>query len=600
VNGNPRLLVIHYVNRYIFFEMKGISVREAVKMWVQCIPACALLMVVLLTGCSSGTHLAKENVPRDSSNSPARQRALSHLIAGSTLEAKGQYASAILEFQDALRYSQDPAIYFALSKNYSALSKHSLAIEAGKEAVRRSPNELTYRQNLADIYTAAFDFDAAAGEYEEIIKRDSTNLNAWFNLAHILQNKRPLRSLEVYQQVLDKFGPQWDVLLQVAQMYDKLGKFDKSAEALKQMTELDPENQPLKESLAQAYVRAGKLPEALAVYTQLREMNPDNLAVLAEMGGVHLAMKEYQKAADEFETILARDSVRIELKLRIGEIYFAETGKDSTLAPLTVKIFQRIAKTHPDDWRAFWFLGALGGMMHDDSLSVRNFRRVTELASWNPDAWVYMSGVFLGKNDFSEVARILEAALKVVPQDFRVNFFLGFAYSRLGRNIDAARVLERARQINPKDVDAIAQLALVYDGMKKYEDSDRLYEEALQLDSTRSLILNNYAYSLSERGLQLDRAYRMAKSAVDAEPDNPSYLDTMGWILFKLNRYKEAEEYVKKAISKGEVSAVVYEHLGDIYYQLDDKAQAMEHWQMALKLDESNSALREKISRGSL
>jgi tetratricopeptide (TPR) repeat protein len=560
----------------------------------------AVLAASLLMGCSSGSQVAKVGTPADSSDSPARQQALRHLITGSALEAKGDYAAAILEFQDALRYTRDPALYFAISKGYSALSKHSLAIEAGKEAVRLAPNEITYHQNMADVYAAAFDFEAAASEFEEIIKRDSTDLNAWFNLAHLLQNKRPLRALEVYQHLINRFGQQWDVLLQMAQLYDKLGKYDRSAEALKQMTELDPENQPLKESLAQTYVRAEKLPEALAVYSELRDMNPDNLAVLAEMAGVHLSMKEYKKAAEEFETILGRDSVKIDLKLRIGEIYFAETGKDSTLAPLTCTIFQKISQKHPDDWRAFWFLGALGGMMHDDSLSVRNFRRVTELASWNADAWVYMSGVFLGKNDFSKVVQILESAVKVVPQDFRVNFFLGFAYSRLGRNIDAARVLEQARQINPKDVDAIAQLALVYDGMKKYEDSDRLYEEALQLDSSRSLILNNFAYSLSERGLQLDRAYQMAQKAVDAEPENASYLDTMGWILFKLSRYREAETFVKKAIAKGEASAVVYEHLGDIYFKLDDKSQALEHWQMALKLDETNSALREKISRGSL
>ena len=130
-----------------------------------------------------------------------------------------------------------------------------------------------------------------------------------------------------------------------------------------------------------------------------------------------------------------------------------------------------------------------------------DFRRVTELASWNADAWVYMSGVFLGKNDFSKVVQILESAVKVVPEDFRVNFFLGFAYSRLGRNIDAARVLEQARQINPKDVDAIAQLALVYDGMKKYEDPT-VCTKRLFNSSSRSLILNNFASNLSERGLR--------------------------------------------------------------------------------------------------
>ena len=529
-----------------------------------------------------------------------RQMALRHLVDGSVLEAKGEYAQAILEYQDALRYDPDPALYFALSKNYSALAKHSLAIESGKEAVRRAPSELTYLQNLADVYTAAFEYDAAAEQYEKIIRVDSSNISAWFNLAHLLQNRKPLKALEVYERLLNRFGPQWEVLLQVAQLYEKMGKQAEAAEALRQMTLLDPENKALKESLAQTYLRAGKYDEALAVFLQLREIYPDNLGIQAEIAGIHLAQNKYEEAAQEFETILVQDTVSVELKLRIGELYFSQVGKDSTLALLTRNIYERIVEKHSSDWRAYWFLGALGGILRDDSLSVRNFRRVTELANWNADAWVYLSSVFLGKNNFDEVVHILESALRVVPDDFRVNFFLGFAYSRLGRNVDAARVLERSRQINPKDLEAAAQLALVYDGLKKFEESDRLYEECLQLDSTRAMVLNNYAYSLAERGLQLERALRMVQKALESDSANSSYLDTIGWVYFKLGRYREAEVYVKKAITKGEASAVVYEHLGDIYFMLNDRTSALEQWNLGLKLDETNQSLREKIVRGSL
>ena len=239
-------------------------------------------------------------------------------------------------------------------------------------------------------------------------------------------------------------------------------------------------------------------------------------------------------------------------------------------------------------------------MTHDDSLTVRNFRKVTELAGWNADAWVYLSSVFLEKNNFGEVAHILEAAVKVVPDDFRVNFLLGVAYNRLGQNEEAVRVLERARQLNGKDVDAISQLAVVYEALKRFDETDSLYEEALKLDPNNHLVLNNYAYSLAERGIQLERAQEMALKAVAAKPDNSSYLDTMGWVYFRLGEYREAAEYVKKAIEKGEVSAVVYEHLGDIYYRMDDKKGALEQWNIALQLDANNQELRDKISRGSL
>jgi tetratricopeptide (TPR) repeat protein len=281
-------------------------------------------------------------------------------------------------------------------------------------------------------------------------------------------------------------------------------------------------------------------------------------------------------------------------------MYFGQVEKDSTLIPVVRNVFERVRSKHPADWRSYWFLGALGALSHLDSVAVENFRKVTELSSGNADAWVYLSSVFLEKNNFQEVVTILEKAITIVPDDFRVNFFLGVAYNRLGRNDDAVRVLERARQLNPKDINAISQLALVYDGMKRYDECDRLYEEGLKIDPDNALILNNYGYSLADRNIQIDRALEMATKAVAAQPDNTSYLDTIGWVYFRLGDYKQAEMYIKKAIDKGEASPVVHEHLGDVYYRMRDVERAMEQWKIALKMDETNTALKEKIARGSL
>jgi tetratricopeptide (TPR) repeat protein len=560
-----------------------------------------IMTSLTVMGCASTRDAAgDENAGRNRQAEIAHQMALQHVIEGSINEMKGENAQAILEYQDALRFEKDPAIYYALARNYTALTKHALAIENAKTAVRLDPDNLDYRRGLAESEVAAFEIDAAAEQYGEIVKRDSGNIDAWYSLARLYQGRKPLQALEVYEQITARFGPEWEVLLQMADLCNKLGKFSKAAETLHQAALIDPSNQELQRSYGQALVRAGSYDSALAVFRELRERNPDTIEYSAEMAGVYLLQKNYDRAATEFAPILIKDSVAIEIKLHIGELYFAQLEKDSTLAPLTVSIFERIRDGHPEDWRAYWFLGAIGSVRHDDSLAIRNFRKVTELASWNPDAWVYLSSVFLGRNNFAEVANILQSALKVLPDDFRVNFFLGVAYSRLNRNTDAARVLEHARQINPKDVDGITQLALVYDALKNVEESDRLYEEALKLDPNNHLVLNNFSYSLAERGVQLTRALGMATKAVAAQPENPSYLDTMGWICYRLGNYVDAERYVKKAIAVGEVSAVVYEHLGDIYFRLNDRESALEQWNAALKLDETNTALREKITRGTL
>ena len=556
-----------------------------------------------LAGCGTGERAAVAHRPTAAESAQMdfrREVALTHFIAGSVYELKGEYAQAALEYQEALRADSNHAMYFALAKCYSALNKPALAIDAAHDAVRLAPDKIVYRKLLADISAAAYDLDGAAAQYEEIIARDSSNVEAWYNLARVLQVKKPLRALETYERFTARFGPEWDVLLQTADLCNKLGQAKRAAAALSEMVDIDPGNKELRRTLAQTEIRAGDLDSALAVYDRLREMDPFNLGYQAEIAGVWLLKKDYRRAAQMFDPILKKDTVSVDTKVHIGELYYGQMEKDSTLVPVTQEIFEKIRDANPKDWRPYWFLGGIASNRKDDSLAVKNFRRVTELAGWNADGWVFLSSVYLTKNDFQHSVGILEMAEKAVPDDFRVNFFLGVAYSRVGRNPDAARVLEKARQISPRDTEAIAQLALVYDSMKRNDDSDSLYEEVLRINPDFSLALNNYAYSLADRGLQLDRALVMARKALAGSPDNASYLDTMGWVYFRLGRYRDAESYVKKAISRGEVSAVVHEHMGDIYFKLNDTDRALEHWNAALKLDESNSLLRDKITRRSL
>jgi tetratricopeptide (TPR) repeat protein len=66
-------------------------------------------------------------------------------------------------------------------------------------------------------------------------------------------------------------------------------------------------------------------------------------------------------------------------------------------------------------------------------------------------------------------------------------------------------------------------------------------------------------------------------------------------VYFKLGNYAEAEKWVKKAIEKGNANAVLYEHLGDIYERMNDHERALEQWNIALKLDATNDALKAKI-----
>jgi Tfp pilus assembly protein PilF len=92
----------------------------------------------------------------------------------------------------------------------------------------------------------------------------------------------------------------------------------------------------------------------------------------------------------------------------------------------------------------------------------------------------------------------------------------------------------------------------------------------------------------------------MALQAIAAEADNASYLDTVGWVYFKLGKYEEAQRYIARAIEAGGASATVFEHMGDICFKLGQKENAERYWKQALEMDRNNQALRDKLARGSL
>ena len=192
----------------------------------------------------------------------------------------------------------------------------------------------------------------------------------------------------------------------------------------------------------------------------------------------------------------------------------------------------------------------------------------------------------------------MEHAHKALPNDSRMYLLQGLALTRMDKQEDAVPPLKKAYDLNPKDIPTLSTLALTLDGLHRFKESDRLYEEGLTLDPKSALLLNNYGYSLAERGLQLQRALEMSKQAITVEPENSAYLDTYGWILYLLKNYTDAAAYIEKSIATGKASAVVYEHLGDVYLKLGRNERAMELWKKALELDPKNDSVKNKILHG--
>ncbi|OYV87464.1 MAG: hypothetical protein B7Z63_02325 [Ignavibacteriae bacterium 37-53-5] len=519
-------------------------------------------------GCSTGSEVSKpgessQTQPDLIATNPNYRTAMDHFISGNLSDVKGDYAEAILDYQDAIRFYRDPSIYNAMAQDYIRLGKADLAVEQSKQAVAMAPGKIDYRRTLAQSYLAAFDVDSARIQYSKIISIDTTQVEDMMVLAQLYQRDDPSRAAQLYERVLKLVGPDLPTMMQLVRIYNSTNQFDKSIDVVNKMLKVDSSNAPLKEMLADLYLQVGKNADALKILQDLMRERNDDYNLKARAATAYLRMKDFASADSLLDTIFTSDSTRADAKFAIGQFYLNEMQRDSSVVPFAEQIFGKLLS--------------------------------------NAGAWQALGLLYYQKKEFNRMAVVMTRAAEIFPEEYRINLFLGLALNQAGKNQEAVKPLEKAVSLKPTDMDALSTLGQVYEALNRYDDAYRIYETALKLDPKNSLILNNYAYSLSERGIELEKAMKMAQFAVQLDPNNSAYLDTMGWVYFKLGDYGKAASYVKKALAERQKSdgssATLDEHLGDIYDKLGDNEKAVEQWKKALMEDPGNPTLKEKIEK---
>jgi len=259
--------------------------------------------------------------------------------------------------------------------------------------------------------------------------------------------------------------------------------------------------------------------------------------------------------------------------------------------------FKQIVEKDEKNRIGWLFLGFVYSDMDSLNKAAENYRHALKHLPEDPYILSYY-GLTLGRQGKDEDAiPVLEKALSIDPENLTALLPYGLSLSRLGRSRDAIIPFRKALELDNKNLTAISNLGLIYDELKMYSASDSLYENALQAFPNNDLFLNNYSYSLADRGIRLEYALQMALKAIELQPDNGAYLDTVGWVYFRLGQYELARQYIQKSLERRPESAVVTEHLGDVYWKMGDLDSARKYWREALEKDSSNEALKQKLEQ---
>ena len=180
---------------------------------------------------------------------------------------------------------------------------------------------------------------------------------------------------------------------------------------------------------------------------------------------------------------------------------------------------------------------------------------------------------------------VLEDALKQHADEPAAYLALAQIYSDADRGAQAVKVLHDAEAKFPADSSVIFELGAVYDKQKKFADAEAAFRRVLEREPENAPALNYLGYMLADRGERLDESVAFLKKALQIEPDNGSYLDSLGWAYFKEARLDLAEDHLKRAADQLQTNSVVQDHYGDLLFKLGRFDEAISAWNRALAGD---------------
>ncbi|HEX8493725.1 MAG TPA: tetratricopeptide repeat protein [Pyrinomonadaceae bacterium] len=193
----------------------------------------------------------------------------------------------------------------------------------------------------------------------------------------------------------------------------------------------------------------------------------------------------------------------------------------------------------------------------------------------------------LGRVD--EAVALLRPLLNGSLEDFDEHLIISGLYTQAGRGREAIEAARRALALAPAErtdlqVAALITLSSAQDRVGDTAGSEESLRRVLAKEPDNATALNNLGYFLVERNERLNEALELIQRAVRAEPTNSSYLDSLGWVYFKLGQLENAERNLREAARRNSTSSTIQEHLGDLYHRQGKMELARAAWQKALSL----------------
>lgn len=553
-----------------------------------------MIISISLAYCSSSMLFKKNQTQRRQTMATYEPKALEHFIRGCTYELTEDYTNALLEFSEALLFDSSSAtIYNKIAENYIRFKKLESAQQILQSAIRRFPQNIESHELLAAIYYSRRDFKSAEQIYRRIVAIDPKNIESRFTLITLFMAQgKELETAKEYENIIGLGYGTPEVRIKAGDIYLQNKQFKKAEKIFTKLYNDFPDDERSYLAMAKLSLANQDTLSAIAWYKKGLAKNSSFESCQEELLEIYRNQQQWAPAIELIQQAIASDTSTVENYLRLGELHFQ---RGDTAA--AINQFEQTIERFPQDFRPYFSLGYLHYQRRHWEPAELYFQKALELNQEFSRSWITMGFIYLRNQKLEAAEEHFKKAVAALPDDPHINYLLGSVLNQRHKSDEAIVYLEKCLELNPNYVDALGTLAMIYDEKKIYSKSDSLYQAALSNQPNDALLMNNYSYSLSVRGLNLELAMEMAQKAVASDSTNGAYLDTLGWIYFKMGDYQNALMYILKAVKYRDNSAEVMEHLGDVYEKMNDLENARMYWLKSLELDSTRSDVKQKLEQ---
>ncbi len=475
------------------------------------------------------------------------------LLLGEVYLNLGQPEKAAARLEECLKLSGDPAnpgiiqAKTLLARAHLLMRQTDQAETYANEVIRDNPRSIEAHFTKGDIFLFRGDGVNAAAEFRTVVSERPQFIPGYLRLAgaHVLNQELDL-AVAVLQNGLRVEPKSRDVLQALSRVYVLKKNPAAAEEQLRKVVDLYPDEPAARADLGDFLASVRKIGEAREAYQALVRKDPQNPLGYLKLSRLHRFDQKPQEGLAALEEGYRHNQLSAELLTELIQGYVRQKRHDAAIAVCRKRITE-----NPRDVFALNLIG-----------------------------WVHTD-----MKNFQEAEGALKKAIEMQPLWPAPHTNLANLYLLQGRKAQAVETFEAAIRANSRDPSGYLSLALLYERDRDFANAVNVYERALGENPGFWFAANNLAFLLAEtsaRKEDLARAKALAEDAIKQRPNEPTLVDTLGWVYFRMGDYAQARGLIEQALATSPETDVLNYHMGAVLVKLGHKDAAREALKKAL------------------